>query len=286
MTTHDCRDRARVLGSYLDGELEAAKLLEIDEHVGECDTCREETQLLRAMRGSLKRVVRMPAPTGLRDRIGTAMNAERTRGDLRADAEADMMGTKAPLVSLSSWRTMVPLATAAALALVWGAATRGTQPGSTEARAGFGDDLLAELVAEHSQPLPLEAKDADAVRGLERYVGVPVRPGMFERAGLNAHLVGARVVPLHSQRAAMLQYVVTTGTDTRRVSLIVYDAQKIQIGTANLTPREVGTAEVRVGREKGYSVAATQRAGVGYLVASDLDPDKSARFAAAVYDER
>jgi hypothetical protein len=58
------------------------------------------------------------------------------------------------------------------------------------------------------------------------------------------------------------------------------------IGTANLAPRAIGTAEVRVGREKGYSVAATQRAGVGYLIASDLDPDQSAQFAATITDDR
>jgi anti-sigma factor (TIGR02949 family) len=291
MTTHDCRDRARVLGSYLDGELEPAKLIEIDEHVVACDTCREEVQLYRAMRGSLRRVVRTAAPAGLRERLGTAMMAERVREDARADAsakeaEVDATGARAPLVSLASWRTMVPLATAAALALVWGAATRGTQGASAEATAGYGADLLAEIVAEHSSPLPLEAKDPDAVRGLERYVGVPVHAASFEGGGINARLVGARVVPLHAQRATMLQYVVSTGTDTRRVSLFVYDAQKIQIGMANLAPREVGTAEVRVGREKGYSVAATQRAGVGYVVAGDLDPDRSAQLAAMVYDER
>jgi anti-sigma factor RsiW len=48
----------------------------------------------------------------------------------------------------------------------------------------------------------------------------------------------------------------------------------------------VGTAEVRVGRERGYSVAVAQRGGVGYLVASDLDQDKDARLAAMVYDDR
>jgi anti-sigma factor RsiW len=294
MTMHECRDRARMLGSYLDGELEAAKLIEIDEHVGECETCREETQLLRAMRGSLKRVVRTSTPAGLRDRIGVAMSAERVREDVRADAEAEALGLKAPLVSLSSWRTMVPLATAAALALLWGAATRVNGGSSTssssamEARvgAGFGDDLLAELVMDHQWQLPPDAKDADAVRGLERYVGVPVHPGSFERGSLNARLVGARIIPLHGQRGAMLQYEVGTGSDKQRVSVIVYDAQKIEIGTANLTPREVGTAEVRVGREKGYAVAATQRAGVGYLVTGDLDPDRSAQLAAMVYDER
>ncbi len=111
-----------------------------------------------------------------------------------------------------------------------------------------------------------------------------MRPGSFERAG--AHLVGGRVVPMHSQRAAIIQYVVGSGDNERRVSVLVYDAQKIQIGTANLEPRAVGTAEVRVGREKGYSVAAMQRGGVGYLLASDLDPEKSAQLAAMVYDDR
>jgi hypothetical protein len=221
------------------------------------------------------------------------MAAERVREEARDEASlardeaaAEALGARAPLVSLASWRTMVPLATAAALALVWGAATRGTQPSSAETRAGFGDDLLAQIVAEHASPLPLEAKDPDAVRGLERYVGVPVHAASFERGGLSGHLEGARVVPLHGQRATMLQYVVQTASGPRRVSLFVYDAQKIDIGTANLAPREVGTAEVRVGREKGYSVAATERAGVGYVVTGDLDPDRSAQLAAMVYDDR
>jgi anti-sigma factor RsiW len=283
MTAHECRDRAGVLGSYLDGELEPAKIIELDEHVGRCETCREEVRLLRAIRGSLKRVVQSVAPAGLRDRIGNAIAAERVRGESPADMEGASLGAVTPAASLTSWRTMVPLATAAAIALLWGAGTRGAQTATTESHAGFGDDLLAELVAEHSQPLPPEATNAQAVRGLERYVGVPVQPGSFERAG--ARLVGDRVVPMRSQRAHMLQYVVGSGDGARRVSVYVYDAQKIQVGMASLSPRAVGTAEVRVGREKGYSVAATQRAGVGYLLVTDLDPDRSAQLAATVYDD-
>lgn len=281
MTTHECRDRARMLGTYLDGELEASKLLEIDEHVVVCEPCREEVQLLRAMRGSLKRVVRSAAPCGLRDRIGNAMMGERVREEARtADGEANASRGLGP----SAWRASVPLAVAAGIALMWGTATRAFQSPTNEVHAGFGDDLLAELVAEHSQPLPPEATNAQAVRGLERWVGVPVRPASFERAG--ARLLGGRVVPFRSQRAAMLQYVVGSGEDARRVSVFVYDAQKIQGGTGNLAPRSVGAAEIRVGREKGYSVAATQRAGEGYLVASDLDPDETAQLAAMVYDDR
>jgi anti-sigma factor (TIGR02949 family) len=277
MTIGGCRDLSRALGSYLDGELEASTLIEIDGHVAACERCREEVQLLRATRRSLKRTVRTSAPPALRDRIAGAMAAERARGALASPFESE------PLVKAPSWRTMVPVATAAAIALVWGAVARGTPVTARESHAAFGDDLLAELVAEHSQPLPPEATNPQAVRGLERYVGFPVHPASFERGG--AHLVGGRVVPLRSQRAYMLQYVVGTGDDAQRLSVLVYDAEKIKVN-ANLAPRAVGSAEVRVGREKGYSVAATQRAGVGYLLASDLDPDRSAQLAAMVYDDR
>ncbi len=286
MTVHQCRDRSRMLGSYLDGELEPAMLIEIDDHIAGCDACREEAQLLRAMQGSLKRVVKTDAPLGLHDRMASAMAAERAREDAREDAAAAVFGAAAG-GSAVSWRTMVPLATAAAIALVWGAASRlglGGAGAGNETHASLGEDMLAELVAEHSQPLPPEARDDHSVRDLGRWVGVPVRPGTLERAG--AHLVGGRVVPLHSQRAAMLQYLVGSGGDERRVSVIVYDAQKIKIGTANFEPYPVGTAEVRVGREKGYSVAAAQHDGVGYIVTSDLGEDKSAQLAALVYDDR
>jgi anti-sigma factor RsiW len=277
--TRDCRDYARTLGSYLDGELEATKLIEIDGHVTQCERCREEVQLLRATRGSLRRVTRATAPAGLRDRLGVAMAAERARED--ANEDLGVLGG-ASRAQRGSWRSMVPIATAAAIALLWGAATRTSPVATKELHAGFGDDLLAELVAEHSQPLPPDGTNPQAVRGLERYVGFPVHPASFERGG--AHLVSGRVVPLHSQRAYMLQYLVGTGDDAQRVSVLVYDAAKIQVN-ANLAPRSIGTAEVRVGREKGYSVAATQRAGVGYLLASDLDPDRSAQLAAMVYDD-
>ena len=84
----------------------------------------------------------------------------------------------------------------------------------------------------------------------------------------------------------MLQFIVGAGDSARRVSIYVYEAQKIQVGTASLAPRAVGTAEVRVGREKGYSVATTEREGVGYVLASDLDTDQTAQLAAMVYDDR
>jgi anti-sigma factor RsiW len=290
-----CRDYVRLLGSFLDGELDPPGMLEVESHVSRCTGCREHVELLRATRASMQRTVRRNAPDALRNRIAVAMNAETARSEARetqldAAAEQDRQDRddKRTGSRFLGWRTMVPLASAAALALFWGAATRGPAnanhlANSPEQTAGIGDDLLAELVAEHSQPLPPEATDAKSVRGLEKYVGVPLHPGSFEKGG--ARLVGGRVIPMRQMRAAMLQYVVMNGDEPRRVSVIVYDPSKIQVNSSDLSPRAVGTARVQVGRSKGYSVALMQRGGVGYALATDMDADRSAQFVAHAYEE-
>ncbi|HEY2510613.1 MAG TPA: zf-HC2 domain-containing protein, partial [Polyangiaceae bacterium] len=220
-----CRDCVRMLDAYLDGELEPAQLLDIEGHVAECGACRERVELDRATRASLKRTTKAQAkaPDGLRARALAAMQAEKARGEARAPAAA----------SSGPWRSFVPLASAAALALAFGAAGRGATDRSGEGLqaglgSGLGDELLQELIAEHSHPLPsYDRTDRDGARDLEQYVGVPIRPAAFERGG--AHFVGGRVMPVQgSQRAAMLQYVIGTGSTAQRVSVFIYDPSKIK----------------------------------------------------------
>ena len=268
-----CRDHVHFLDAYIDGELEPAQLLEVESHVSECAGCRERVDLDRATRASLKRAVKARTSEDFRARALAAMTAEKARGEAREQGAASSSG--------GAWRTMLPLASAAALALAFGSMGRGaaTAGGNSDAKhAGFGDDLLAELINEHSSPLPPERTDPKEVRALEQYVGVPVHPATFEKGG--ARLVGGRILPVAQQRAAMLQYVIGTGAGQQRVSVFIYDPNKIQVQGTQLAPRAVGTSEVRVGRANGYSVAITQRDGIGYAVASDLDTDRSAQLAA------
>jgi anti-sigma factor RsiW len=133
---------------------------------------------------------------------------------------------------------------------------------------------LADIMAEHSRPLPPESNDPKAVRQFERYVGVPVRTARFAQS----RWVGGRVLPVQHERAAMMQYEVDRGGQPQRVSMFIYDPARIRVESADFEPRSVGTSEVRVGRANGYSVAVTEREGVGYLVASDLDADMSAEL--------
>lgn len=294
MAPDGCKSIGRLLGAHLDGALDTVKTLEVEEHLGDCETCRERLALDRALRSSVKKAVATTTPGDVRARMLAALEQAEHAED--AHQEPSPLVTEAadeaskPAVTerglLRHWRTALPLASAAALALAWGSASK--QPlahGATDVmRAGFGnEDLLRDFVAQHSKPLPPEQTDPTQVRKLERYVGVPVRVPQFKS---NAHFVGGRLVPVHGgERAAMLQYELSEGSGTvQRVTIFVYNPRAVHVGT-NLVPRAVGTAEVRVGQTDGYSVAVTQHGGVGYTIASDLDPESSAKLVVAADTE-
>lgn len=296
-----CGSVARLLGAHADGQLDAAKTVEVDDHLGRCEACRERVALDLAIRGSLKRGVKASMPEDARARLLTALAGERKREAARAPgpAPAEAPPAEAPAAidaleddgaasrrprMLRHWRTMLPVASAAALTLAWSYA--GEQPmalgDATRIGAGFtNDELVNQFVDVHSRPLRPETPDPLEVRGFEREVGVPVHVAQFQN---NARFVGGRLLPVQGgERAAMLQYEVVqpNGGGVQRVSVFVYDPRRVQIRSADkLAPRSVGTAQVRVGRARGYSFAVAQHGAVGYAVASDLDVDSSARFAA------
>lgn len=311
MSADACRPMGLLLGAHLDGQLDPVKTLEVEDHLAACEVCRERLALDRALRGSLKKAVKVTAPDDVRSRMLAAMAGEAARQAERVsggehvetpasgDRESMLDATPGRLSAagrrptmLRHWRTLLPMASAAALVMAWSAA--GKQPvvngmPDTMVPAGLSDDLLRDFVAQHSRPVPPEQQDPKQVRQFERYVGVPVhvRQQITQNGGGSARFVGGRLVPVHGgERAAMLQYEMQQPNGgVQRVTLFVYDPRKIQVGGPHLAARAVGTAEVRVGQTDGYSVAVTQRGGVGYAMASDLDPESSANLVAAVDHE-
>jgi anti-sigma factor RsiW len=291
-----CSSIARLLGAHADGQLDAAKTFEVDDHLGQCETCRERVALDRAIRGSLKKAVSSTTPDDVRARMVAAMAAQSVRAMKEREAEASVtanalaeLGSESVPASgrpamLRHWRTMLPLASAAAIAMAWGFA--GKQPMSVAdntARLGAGfsnDELVNQFVDVHRRPIRPETPDPKEVRAFEREVGVPVHVPQLEK---NARFVGGRLLPVQGgERAAMLQYEIAQANGgVQRVSVFIYDPRRVQIRSADqLPPRSVGTAQVRVGQAHGYSLAVAQHGSVGYAVASDLE-DSSAQYAVA-----
>jgi anti-sigma factor RsiW len=275
--SQDCRAFLRVVESYVDGELAPAAIVEGDRHVAQCAHCRERVNLGRAMKGSVRELARAPMAADAKARLRASMLAEVARAPA---APKVVPLPRAAVVSLAA----AGFAAAAAFAL----APRVSPAGRALAEAD-GDDVLSELVAEHVRPLPMDGTDIHTVRSLEQYVGVPLRPHFPQS---RAKLVGARILPVHKERAAIVRYELAAAPpnpiahvsqsfqaaapEPARVSVLVFDPRRI-----HLSPQAAEFAEppgprpVRLTRAQGLPVAVTERDGVGYAISGDVSEQQA-----------
>lgn len=274
-----CRRSAALLEPFADGELSADKASEVEQHLSDCDCCREQVRLSQAIRVSVRRTVREAVkPTDdFAERVARALAAERERQEEQRSWEL----RSRPL----PWRFIVPVAAAAGVTLFLGATsydeaavTAHTMPVSVPTVTASVDQLIDELVNMHAaegSSAP-DVVEPNMVVKLEPQVGVPVRVPSLQQYGLRWE--GASVVPVRpeGQRAASLRY----RFDGHRVTLYVYNSAQFPL-RATLEPRVVRNMPVYVGSRRGYSIAAVEKRGVGYAVATDLDDRESAELVVA-----
>lgn len=276
-----CRLRA-LLDPYVDGELSPERMVEVEQHLASCQDCLGQVRLTSSIKLSTREMVRRSAPVSaeFRARVESALGAQQRQADA-SDAEADKHG-------YLPWRTILPVAAAAAVTLVWAASVE-EPPGQTAAQpvavsAGMTDgtdQLIDDFVRFHAHggddacPAVVEP---GLVSRLEPEVGVPIRAPSLSEYG--ASWEGGTVVRVShpGHRAALLRYRV----GNHRVSVYVYDAARWPL-RARLEPRVVRDVPVYVGQRRGYSIAATERRGVGYAAAADLDDEATAELVAAAY---
>jgi anti-sigma factor RsiW len=275
-----CRHFVPLLEPFRDGELNPSQVVEVEQHLGECALCTERVRLGEAMRVSLKQVVRAEAPltAAFQERIVAALAAERAREE-RADSGRDAQPR------MLSWRSIVPIASAAAVVMVYAASAK-NRP--TDVAGGRPDmyasvtpqsveKLLEDLVQNHERAAAPQFTEQALLPQLEPEVGVPVRLPKFEQYG--ARWEGVSVVPVSNQRAASLRYRIAG----HKLTVYVYDASRFPVRT-KLKERLVRNEPVYVGSRNGVSIAATERRnGVGYAVATDLNNDESAELVASIY---
>ena len=281
----DCSRFSHSMDPLVDGELDPCHAMDVESHVAACTCCAERVALAQATRVSLKRTCgAVRAPDALRARLGGAMARER---DNAAEISAAQAVMTPKLIRL---RYAVGLAAAAGVVFSMAmsrykspAMADGTLPTSTSAVvADQGFDLLDDLVSLHANPLPPETTNPDTLRNWDPFVGVPVRRPSFQP--FEARFNGARVlsIPAGDRRAAMLQYTVHGG---HRITVYVFNPRTVPVEAMRLDRRLVGQRSVYVGSSRGYSVAAAKHSGVGYAIASDLDPDESARMVLAALNQ-
>lgn len=279
-----CRNVVPFLEPFVDGELLPDRVIEVEQHLDSCSACVERVRLSQALRASVKRVARASTePTdAFRARLAAAIEAAHQR-ELDVNALERQMERGRRL----SWQTILPVAAAAALTLVWAASTNNDheqrQARAASSYASVGptnlDDLLEDLVNSHvstrSEPGSPAPSSTSLMPELEREVGVPVHIPNLKQYGVKWE--GGTVVPLRNQRAALLRYKL----GGHRMTVYVYDPSRVSV-ERHLQRRRVGDAEVYVGTRRGYSIGATDYRGVGYALATDLNDAETAELVAAL----
>lgn len=288
----ECRKVQPTVDAFVDGELSTERVFETEEHLNRCRNCQERVSLTQALHVSTRRAVHdaTQVSASFEQRVRAALAAERAREEAqRTQLRAAQADRNKP------WRTVVPVAAAAAIALAFAGKTEGkrtllqadaTAPTGlsntvSTATVGANDEeqLIEELIRLHAASPPPDVTEPTLMPQLEREVGLPVRlQPELNRYG--ARWQGGSVVPVKNAPAASLFYHI----DGHRFTVYVFDAERVPLQRTNvLKPRVVKDRPVFVGTKRGYSIAAIENRGVGYALATDLDTQESAELVASIH---
>jgi len=231
------RDEARrLLHAYVDGELDAAKALELEAQLAENPAIRAECEGLRGMSAAVRaKAEYYTAPIGLAERLAGAVPPAPEDSPRR--------------FALPRW--LVPAAALAGVAvLAWVAATLAMRPGEDER-------IATEAVSAHVRAT-LAGRSFDVASSDQHTVKpwlsarLPFSPPVSDLSAQGFELMGGRLDFIGGQRVAVLAY-------KRRQHLI----------DVFVWPGE-GKPELRLARD-GFNLEHFAKSGMNFWVVSDLN---------------
>jgi len=277
-----CVDLRSFWETFLDGELPARQMLELQAHLDGCSDCSLALAFSQALRSSTRSVVENASTVSeaFRSRLEHALTEE-------ARAEREEQNGLRTRRLLRHWvpRAGILTASAAAVMVLW---TRledpidVTEPVASdhrEQRASMlgSEELLDRLIDYHSSPPEPQVTRPELVPQLEQAVGVRLPTPSLAQYG--ALWQGGSVVRVRwDQPAAYLRY---RTVDDHKVTVYVYNAARMPLH-AGLQPRMFREEQMYEGYRRGYTIVAQLRRGVGYAVATDLDEPISAELVRAI----
>ncbi len=250
----DCDTNRLLLQALMDGELDAANTLKVEQHLKTCSECAQALEDLKLVRGALGSPgVAHAAPEALKRRVAIAIGAEaaaRKRADDKASRVRPWQIGGANIGAFSSLA-----AVCAAMVLVVG--------GVGQWRTGLADELVADHVRS------LQANHLVDVETSSRHVVKPwfdgkvaFAPTVVDFADRGFPLAGGRLDYVRNRPAAALVY--------RRGLHVI----NVFVWPGSSPADRFGVADQR----DGYTLLHWQAGGLNYWAVSDLDPAELKRF--------
>ena len=250
-----CQITQEFLHAYVDGEVDLARSLEVEQHMQNCQACASAYRNQTALRSAFKdSSLYYSAPEKLEKRI---------RSSLRREAKSGV-GRR-----WFDWRWL-PIG-ALALILLLGFVIWRAAPGLRPA----GDDLLAhEMVSNHVRSLQLESHRTDVISSDQHTVKpwfdgkLDFAPPVKDFSSQGFPLIGGR-----------LEYL-----NNRAVAALIYQRQKHFINLY-IWPAEESNARSEVAtKRQGYNLLHWTNSGMTYWAISDLNGVELREFARLVQE--
>ena len=250
-----CQTAQELIHAYVDGELDLARSLEVEQHMEQCEVCAIAYRNQTALRSALKdSSLYHSAPAGLEKRI---------RSSLRREAKSEVGRRSFGW----SWLPVGAMALILLLAFVIWRAAPGFRPA--------GDDLLAqEVVSNHVRSLLLETHHIDVVSEDPHTVKpwfdgkLDFAPPVKDFSSQGFPLLGGR-----------LEYL-----NNRAVAALIYQRQKHYINLY-IWPAEQSNATGEVAaKRQGYNLLHWTNSGMNYWAVSDLNGVELHEFARLVQE--
>ncbi len=251
----DCNEARTWLHGYLDGELDLARTVEIEQHIAGCATCSRARDSGRALQGSLRSAnLDYRCPDLLRTRIQATLRHETVR----------------PIVHTDFRRRY--LAIAAALVLVAGGVWFTLRPMSGQSLNG---QIAQDVVAGHVRSLL--ADHLTDVASSDRHTVKPWFAGKLDFAPVVVDL-SAEGFPLVGGRLDYLEH--------RPVAALVYSRRKHAINLFIWPSQQADDGALQSATTQGYQIAHWSEAGTAYWAISDLNSSELRQFTQLIRDAR
>ena len=250
-----CQTTQELIHGYLDGELDLARSLEVEQHMKECQVCASAYRNQTALRSAFKNSsLYYSAPEALEKRI---------RSSLRREAKSEV-GRR-----WFDWRWL-PIG-ALALILLLGFVIWRAAPGLRPS----GDDLLAhEMVSNHVRSLQLESHRTDVISSDQHTVKpwfdgkLDFAPPVKDFSSQGFPLIGGRLEYLNNRAVAALFYQ----RQKHYINLYIWPAEQSN-----------ATSEVAAKRQ-GYNLLHWTNSGMNFWAISDLNGVELHEFARLVQE--
>lgn len=168
----DCDKAFEMMSLYIDEELNKEEQEKLFEHINDCDYCKEEFDLLKALVGKLKKEEFLPLPEGFHEELMVKVNDSKIQ---------NISFWKSNIKNKPNWKKYGSIAAAGLLVFAVGAAASSMNFGSYSSQndAATAPMAKSEAYSETAQ-MPMakevatEEYSADAGMGMERDMSVAV----------------------------------------------------------------------------------------------------------------